>query len=269
MDQPRAATFPAWWGLFLRHDAQLHASGFCRIALPAAAGTCDDLVSRDDVSAADRRPGGGSGSLGLIGTRLYLKTTGDGTVHCYRCGGDRPYRRCAGRRWFQVLLIPLIPLDLIGEHIQCRICHTRYRTEVLSIPTSAAMQVALPAGVLAAVRIMLRAGGQTSPAARSRSIDIVRAAGLTGYDDAALTADLARADGRELADADSLATLAIQLTMPAPEWFLADAVRVGLADGPLSDSERGAARQIAAHLGLPTARANGVIVMTEESAAAG
>jgi tellurite resistance protein len=59
------------------------------------------------------------------------------------------------------------------------------------------------------------------------------------------------------------------LMMPAPEWFVADAVRVGLADGPLSDSERSAARLIAAQLGLPAPRANGVIVMTEESAAAG
>jgi hypothetical protein len=207
--------------------------------------------------------------LGLVGVRCYFKTTGQGTVHCHRCGGDRRYARCTGRRWFQVLLIPVIPLEHIAEHVQCQSCHTRYRTEVLSIPTSAAMQEALPAGALAAVRIMLQAGDPASPAARSRSVDIIRAAGLTGYDDAALTVDLAGADARGLADAESLATLAIQLMMPAPEWFLADAVRVGLADGPLSDSERGAARLIAAHLGLPAARANGVIVMTEESAAAG
>jgi hypothetical protein len=200
--------------------------------------------------------------LGLIGARFYFKTTGHGTVHCYRCGGDRPYRRCTGRRWFQVLLIPVIPLDRVAEHLQCRICRTRYRLEVLSIPTSAAMQVALPAGALAAVTMMLRAGDPDSPAARSRAIDIVQAAGLTGYDDAALTADLARADRRGLASAESLATLAIQLTMPAPEWFLADAIRVGLADGPLSDTERGTARLIAAHLGLTAAQAQGVIVTT-------
>jgi tellurite resistance protein len=197
-----------------------------------------------------------------MGVRFYFKTTGHGTVHCYRCGGDRPYRRCTGRRWFQVLLIPVIPLDRVGEHLQCRICRTRYRLEVLSIPTSAAMQMALPAGALAAVTMMLRAGDQDSPAARSRAIDVVQAAGLTGYDDTALTADLAVAEGRGPANAESLATLAIQLTMPAPEWFLADAIRVGLADGPLSESERGAARLIAAHLGLTAAQAQGVIVTT-------
>jgi hypothetical protein len=200
--------------------------------------------------------------LGLIGVRFYFKTTGQGTVHCYRCGGDRPYRRCTGRRWFQVLMIPVVPLDRIGEHLQCRICRTRYRLEVLSIPTSAAMQVALPAGTLAAVTMMLQAGDPDSPAARSRAIDIVQAAGLSGYDDAALAADLALAESRRLANAESLATLAIQLTMPAPEWLLADVIRVGLADGPLSDSERGAARLIAAHLGLTAAQAQGVIVTT-------
>ncbi len=207
--------------------------------------------------------------MGLAGARFYFKTTGHGTAHCERCGGDRPYRRCTGRRWFQVLFIPVIPLDRIDEHVQCRICRTRYRSEVLSIPTSAAMLEALPAGALAAVMIMLRAGDAASPAARSRAIDIVQAAGLAGYDDAALTTDLARADGRGKASAEALATLAIQLTMPAPEWFLADAVRVGLADGPLTDSERSAARQIAARVGLTAAQAHGVIVMTEESAAAG
>ena len=227
------------------------------------------IWSAGTMSERRTEPGGGSGSLGVIGVRLYLRTTGHGTVHCHRCGGDRPYNRCVGRRWFQVLFIPVIPLDRIAEHLQCRTCRTRYRVEVLSIPTSAAMQVALPAGALAAATIMLRAGDPASPAARSRAIDIVQAAGLTGYDEAALTADLAGAAGRRPGSAQSLATLAIQLTTPPPEWFLADAVRVGLADGPLSDSERGAACMIGAHLGLSPAQAHEVIVMTEESAAAG
>jgi hypothetical protein len=63
--------------------------------------------------------------------------------------------------------------------------------------------------------------------------------------------------------------LARQLVDPAPQWFLADLVRVGLADGPLSDDERGAARLIATHLGMTSAQAQGVISLTEEAASAG
>ncbi len=232
--------------------------------------------------------------MSVIGIRFYFRTTGRGTVHCQRCGGDRPYQRCTGRRWIHLLQVPVIPLDRVGEHVQCRICRTRYRLEVLRMPTVAAMQTALPAGSLAAVTAMLLAGDPASAPARSRAIDMMQRAGLVDYDDAALAADLATAgaatgaaDLATPAAADlagdppadpaadsnggsaSLRTLARQLIRPAPEWFLADVVRVGLADGPLSDEERGAAQLIAAHLGMTSAQAHGVIWLTEEGAAAG
>jgi hypothetical protein len=207
--------------------------------------------------------------LSVIGLRFYFRTTGHGVLHCQRCGGDRRYRRCVGRRWIHFLHIPLIPLDRIDEHVQCRSCRTRYRIEVLAIPTMAEMQEALPAGALAAVTTMLRAGDPASPAARSRAIDVLAAAGLAGYDDSALTVALAVGEGCVTDIAEPLGRLAIQLTMPAPEWFLTDAVRVGLADGPLSDEEREAAQLIAAHLGMTAGQAHGVILMAEESAAAG
>ena len=205
----------------------------------------------------------------MLGLRFYFRTIGHGTLHCQRCGGDRLYQRCTGRRWIHVLNIPLIPLEHIGEHVQCRSCRTRYRLEVLTMPTTAEMQVALPAATLAAVLMMLQAGDPASTLARSRAIDVVRSAGLSGYDDAALTADLAATGDPDLDVPAPISTLAAQLVRPATEWFLADAVRVGLADGPLSAGERDAARAIAGHLGLTAAQAHGVIALTEQRAAAG
>ena len=207
--------------------------------------------------------------MSLIGVRFCFKTTGHGTLHCHRCGGDRPYRRLVGRRWIHVLGIPLIPLDRVVEHVQCRICRTRYRTEVLRLPTLAAMEAALPAGSLAAVTTMLLAGDPTSSQARGRAIDMVHEAGLPGYDDTDLTSDLAAAADPAADVAAPIRALARQLVDPAPEWFLADVVRVGLADGPLSDDERDAARLIAAHLGMTAEQAQGVILLTEEAASAG
>jgi tellurite resistance protein len=207
--------------------------------------------------------------LSLIGVRFYFRTTGHGTLHCYRCGGDRLYAQCVGRRWVHVMHIPLIPLDRVGEHVQCRTCRTRYRLEVLGMPTIAAMQAALPAGSLAAVTTMLRADDPASSPARSRAIEMVRRAGLADYDEAALTTDLAAAEDPAMDVAAALRILGRQLIMPAPEWFLAEAVRVGLADGPLSEEERGAAQLIAGHLGMTSAQAHGVIWLTEEGAAAG
>ena len=207
----------------------------------------------------------------IFGLRVFYRTIGQGAFHCQRCGGDREYRHRAGRRWITLLFIPVIPLTRVGEHVKCAVCGTWYRMGVLALPTSAQMLAALPAGMRAAATVVLRAGGGSSAPARRRAIDAIRSAGLADYDDAALDADLATSamsanPAQDLAG--PLNRLAIQLAVPAREWFLADAVRIGLADGPLSDEERQAAQEIAAQLGMTLAQARGVISMTEEGAAA-
>jgi tellurite resistance protein len=207
----------------------------------------------------------------IFGLRVFYRAIGQGVFHCQRCGGDREYRHRAGRRWITVLFIPVIPLTRTGEHVKCAVCGTCYRMGVLAVPTSAQMLAALPAGVRAAATVVLQAGGGDSAPARRRAIDAIKGAGLEDYDDAALDADLATSamsahPAQDLAG--PLNRLAIQLAVPAREWFLADAVRIGLADGPLSDQERHAAQEIAAQLGMTPAQARGVISMTEEGAAA-
>jgi len=209
----------------------------------------------------------------IFGLRVFYRTVGQGVFHCQRCGGDREYRHRAGRRWFTLFFIPVIPLNHVGDHVQCTICGTRYRMDVLSLPTTAQMQEALPAGMRTAAIAMLRAGGGSSASARRRAIDAIKGAGVADYDDAALDADLSAAatpgqsqPGQNLAE--SLNRLAIQLANPAREWFLAEVVRIGLADGMLSDDERHAAREVAAQLGMTPAQARGVISMTEEGASA-
>ena len=84
----------------------------------------------------------------IFGLRVFYRTIAQGIFHCRRCGGDREYRHRAGRRWFTVFFLPVIPLNQVGEHVQCTTCRTRYVTDVLSQPTTAQMQAALPAGPL-------------------------------------------------------------------------------------------------------------------------
>jgi hypothetical protein len=190
--------------------------------------------------------GRGPSLLLIFGLRVFYRAVGQGVFHCQRCGGDREYRHRAGRRWFTLFFIPVIPLNHVGDHVQCTVCGTRYRMDVLSLPTTA----------------------------RRRAIDAIKGAGVADYDDAALDADLSAAampaqpgqNGQNLAG--PLNRVAIQLAIPAREWFLAEVVRIGLADGMLSDDERHTAREVAAQLGMTPAQARGVISMTEEGASA-
>jgi len=206
----------------------------------------------------------------IFGLRVYFRTTGQGTFHCQRCGGDRPYRLKSGRRWFHVFFIPVIPLGQAGEYVQCTECGTRYSSDVLALPTMAQMQAALPAGMRAAAIAMLRAGDASSGAARRRVIDAVRGAGVPDYDDAAVEADLGSAatPAAGSSAAERLDTLAGQLAGPAREWFLAEIIRIGLADGALTDAERQTGRELAGLLGMTPAHAVGVIALTEEGASA-
>jgi hypothetical protein len=199
----------------------------------------------------------------IFGLRVFYRTIAQGTFHCRRCGGDRQYRHRAGRRWFTLFFIPVIPLNSVGEHVQCTTCRTRYVTDVLSQPTTAQMQQALPVGMRAAVSAMLRSGDPASPVARQRAIEAVTGAGTPGYDEAMLSADLTQPFE---SIRPALNRVGAQLTLQAREWYLAEVIRIGLADGPLTEGERQAALAIGLDLGMTQAQVIGVIAMTEQSA---
>jgi hypothetical protein len=109
---------------------------------------------------------------------------------------------------------------------------------------------------------MLCAGDPASPLARRRAVDAIKGAGEDGYDEAALEADLGEPAGTA---GPKISALGAQLQIEAREWCLAEAIRIALADGPLTGGERGAAEQLAAGLGMTRAQAIGVIALTAQN----
>ena len=199
----------------------------------------------------------------IWGLRVIYRTLGQGVFFCRRCGGDRDYRHRAGRRFITVFFIPLIPLAKTGEHVQCLTCKTRYVTEVLKLPTTAGMQFAVSVGMRALVVAMLRVGDPANPLARRRAIDAVVGTGERGYDEAALDDDLEEPTQTE---GPKIAAFGSQLQVEAKEWYLAEAIRIALADGPLTGPERVAAVHLATALGMTQAQAIGVITLTGQNA---
>jgi len=202
----------------------------------------------------------------IWGLRVVYRTIAQGVFYCRKCGGDRNYRLRSGRRFITVFFIPLIPLNQVGEHVQCATCKTRYVTDVVREPTTAQMQSALADGMRAAVVAMLAAGAPVGGPARQRAITAIRDAGVENYDDAALAADLARPAGPAGSASldEALTGLATQLRPEAKERHLEVVIRVGMADAPLTSSERIAAEAIASALGMTQAQALGVITLTEQ-----
>jgi hypothetical protein len=199
----------------------------------------------------------------IFGLRVLYRTIAQGTFHCRRCGGDRGYQHRAGRRWLTLFFVPVIPLTSVGEHVLCATCRTRFVTDVLSQPTTAQMQAALPAGMRAAVSAMLRSGDPSSPVSRQRAIEAVIGSGVRDYNEDMLDADLRRPF--EVVR-PALNRVGAQLTIQAREWYLADVIRIVMADGSLTESERHAALAIGVDLGMTQAQVIGVVAMTEQSA---
>jgi hypothetical protein len=198
----------------------------------------------------------------IWGLRVVYRTLGKGVFFCRRCGGDRTYRHRVGRRFITVFFLPLLPLTRTGQHVQCLSCKTRYVTEVLKLPTTVQMQLAVGAGMRALVAGILNAGDPANPLARRRAIDAVRDTGERDYDEDALTEDL----GAPVAQArPKIAAFGLQLQVEAREWYLAEAIRIALADGPLTGAERVAAEHLAGALGMTQAHAIGVIALTEQN----
>lgn len=199
----------------------------------------------------------------IFGLSVFFRTVAQGDFHCPNCGGDRHFRRRVARRWFTLFFIPVIPLNRVGEVVECTTCRTRYNLDVLRMPTAQQMAAALPTAMRAAVAAVLVAGDPASSAGRARAVEAVRGYGFAAYDDAALAADLA---GPQDGAGEVIAQAGAQLTTEAREWFLAQVVRVALADGAIEHGERQALHMVAGRLGMTPAHAVGVISTTEGAA---
>jgi hypothetical protein len=136
-------------------------------------------------------------------------------------------------------------------------------TDVLGQPTTAQMQAALPAGMRAAVSAMLRSGDPSNQASRQRAVEAVVRSGVPDYNEAMLDADLMQSFD---AIRPALNQVGSQLAIQAREWYLTEVIRIAMADGPLSETERHAALAIGADLGMTQAQVIGVVAMTEQSA---
>ena len=102
----------------------------------------------------------------IFGIKVRLSTVEDGDFFCPHCGGDRRFARRRARRWFTLFFIPLIPLNVVGELIECATCRTRFDEGVLHVPTTASMTSMLDAAVRVSTAAIVQAGDPTNPALR-------------------------------------------------------------------------------------------------------
>jgi hypothetical protein len=80
--------------------------------------------------------------LGLIifGRRTMHKVATHGTFDCPRCGPQRGFTHKQVKRWFTLYFIPVIPLGIAGEFVECKSCAATYGIEIIrNLPQARAL----------------------------------------------------------------------------------------------------------------------------------
>jgi len=70
-------------------------------------------------------------ALIIFGTKGVTSTVSTGSFSCPGCSAQTHYDHKRVRRFFTLYWIPLIPLDTIGEYIECLSCHGTFKQSVL------------------------------------------------------------------------------------------------------------------------------------------
>src|SRR5690606_15809172 len=112
---------------------------------------------------------------------------------CPSCGGDRTGDRKSARRWFTFFWIPLIPLKVIGEFVQCQTCGGQCSPAVLEAPTTAALGGVLNNADHARTLMMVRVADHPSAALHAHAVQDLRGV-APGYDEATLHREVAQVE---------------------------------------------------------------------------
>ena len=192
----------------------------------------------------------------IFGFRINFRTTGTIEFFCPRCGGDRQGNQRSARRWFTIFWVPVIPLNQVGEVLECTTCHTRFEPAVAEQPTTASLQVILGNAVRVLTAMIVRTGDHRSPAMRAAAVEDVVTVNAA-YDDATLASDLVAVDP---AQADQyVVPLAEGIQIAGKERLLSNLVRVALAGGTVTDDQRRVIDLAGRGLGLTAAHITGIV----------
>ena len=197
----------------------------------------------------------------IFGMTVRYKVLDRSTFHCPKCGIDRVGALKQARRWFSVFFIPLIPMKVLGELIECETCGTTFGPEVRALPTSAVLATELLEATREATALLLRIDDPAS--ARDAARQALSEVAGRPWTDEELDADIEHNTAERLSA--RLHRLAGGMSTLGAEHFLATIAAVGTSEGNVRPESRAALTSIAADLGMTPAHARGVVEQALEA----
>jgi hypothetical protein len=167
----------------------------------------------------------------VFGNRGLTYKEGEGDFFCPICREHRDFKHQRVRRFFTLYFIPCIPLDLIGECLECQACEGTFDLAVRDYDPREEQR---------------RFEAQFHKAITSQPLDT-----------ADLREECASATPRDIAEV--VGNYAATLNEHGKEMVLKAALQVAASDGDFANEERALAMAIAKAMEMSNAHAQGVI----------
>jgi tellurite resistance protein len=203
----------------------------------------------------------------IIGTIELSFTLRDGTFFCPNCRQQRPYKQKKKRQFLTVYFIPLIPLQAVGEFIQCQQCRQQFEPAAASL-TEEDYQAARRRAALESIRRVLVLFLATEDTVTDREMlaveDFLEQSRLQEVTLEQMHAETAWVRHAGMDSLEFIRQVAAILTPEDKELLVRHAFLVATADGQLSPPRQTLLRNLPDVLGIPESRFRELIVLAVE-----
>jgi len=198
----------------------------------------------------------------IFGTRGVTYNNTEGRFHCPRCKSEQGYHQKRVRRFFTLYFIPVIPLDLLAEYIDCDACRSTWDNEVLAYNPAAenkAFEAEFERAVKRVMVMMMLADGNVESSEVERIREVFEQIASVKLTEADVHAEADKVRAEKVSLDQFLKSVAARLNDNGKEMVVKAAMLVAASDGNLADEELQLLADIARALGMSKAHFEGVL----------
>jgi hypothetical protein len=200
----------------------------------------------------------------IFGSRGLTSTVESGQFHCPRCSSQQVFARQQVKRWFTLYFIPIIPMGVAGEYIECRSCAGTFDVGVLSYDPAAAKRELFEQLKRCLVVACVAAGPPT--AARITNLQTALSELTDLYvSDEELWADVRMAQAANVQMATFMRPLAADFTPKGKELLLSAACIMLSTEHRIAPNERDVLKQLGAALGMTALATDNLLTRFENA----
>ena len=198
----------------------------------------------------------------IFGTRGVTYSADSGTFHCPQCASQSGYRQRRVRRFFTLYFIPVIPLDKLGEYIECDNCAGTFTEGVLNYDPNAQdrmIEAAYHSACKRVMVLMMLADGIIDDDEIQAIQGIYEAIVGRPVSESEVREEIRQAQSDGLSVSEYTANLVGVLNTSGKEFIIKAAHGVAMADDIMAPEERMLMDEIADALELTKAHYRGLL----------